>query len=160
MRKFIAFIILSLPVVAILSTFAGFYYAGKIKPAQPISQPAQVLNVATIPAPTAAPVRTEASERLLKIQLSFCFDAMRQLASAGRLQDVNGVRICANNLRTMNPPAAYQADAYALADQFAGFADEYEAGLRNTDPAMIKAAGQRIQPIGETLKRMVATLPE
>jgi hypothetical protein len=165
MRRFIAFIIIMLPITAVLSMAAGFWYASTHRQAQdrrvpaspPAAQPAHVLNVSTMPAPT--PTRIVGDDRLLHIQLSFCYQAWQQLARAGRLQDVDGVRICANNLRRMDVPDAMRGDVNALADQFAGFADEYEAGLKNTDPNMIAAAGQRITPIGEMLMRMIDPLP-
>lgn len=159
MKKFIALIIVLLPVVAVVSTFAGFYYGGQIKRTAAVQRVEPV--TAELPAlPTVAPVRSESSPFLLRVQLSFCFDAMQTLVNKSRIEDVNGVRICVDNLRGMNPPAEYQADTAALVEQFTGFADEYEAAIRDTDAGMLEKAGNRIGVIGGVMERVLKSLPD
>lgn len=162
MKRFILFIILALPVVAILSTAAGFIYASnmrRVTGTQPItSQPAPVAVVST-----STPARiTPDYASLLRIQLSFCYQDFNAIIDNVK-PAAKGLRICADNIRKMTPPAEWataHATALRLADEFEGYANDYEAGVKNLDASKINAATERVQPIGAMLKELVDVLPE
>jgi hypothetical protein len=163
MKRFILFIALSLPVVAILSTFAGFAYAARLKPAQSMpSQPAQVQTLPTISAPTAAPVVGQSNyASLMRTQLEFCYGDILGLTTDRYA--ARGLRICAANIREMQPPAEWattHATALRLADELQGMADDYETGVRTVDASKIAAAGDRLKTITPMLKELAAVLPD
>jgi hypothetical protein len=161
MRKFIAFILVSLPIVAVLSMSAGFWYAGQFRRV-PASQPAQVQALPTIAAPTAAPIigqRNYAS--LMRTQLEFCYSDILGLTTDRYA--VQGLRICADNIREMQPPAEWattHATALRLADELQSMADEYETGVQTVDASKIAAAGDRLKTITPMLKELAGVLPE
>lgn len=94
---------------------------------------------------------------LLKIQLSFCLDALQESSTAQRERDLEGVHICAKNLREIDAPADYNVPA--LADQFEAYATEYQQSLRDIDAEKLKVATARIKPIGEMMRMILDKLP-
>lgn len=158
MRKFIAFMIVALPLTAILSTAAGFWYAGQLRLTRIERQVVQAAPVEVAPVvrvePTVEPVYRFS---LLKIQLSFCLDALKESSMAQRERDLEGVHICAKNLREIDAPADYNVPA--LADQFEAYATEYQQSLRDIDADKLKVASARIKPIGEMMRMILDKLP-
>lgn len=159
MKRFILFIVLALPVVAVLSMAAGFIYAGNMRRV-PAAQAAQPAPAATLAPVVTVPAQADDYSKLLRIQLSFCFQSFKASASGG---SVDGVHICAANIRKMQPPAAWamaHSTALRLADELDAYASDLQVATRNTDNARMDAAIKRVQPIGEMFKELVNVLPE
>jgi hypothetical protein len=164
MKRFIAFIAFMLPVVAILSTFAGIAYGTRLRQPAPrpqvlaVQEVAPVAPVVVIPTATPRPQSNYAS--LMRIQLSFCFQAFNGM---GNNPDPARVNICAANIREMTPPAEWATahqTALALADELDAYAADVSIANRDTDPARLDTAIKRIQPIGDMFKQLVDVLPE
>lgn len=167
MRKFIAFVIVMLPITAVLSMVAGFWYAASMRRAPTVASAPIVLPLPTRVAPIPAPAATDQTDSdiygaLMLVQVTQCTSAVEQLGRQGRMSDVLGVRACVSGLRAMQAPAGREtlhADALRLADELSAFADDYEAGVRDTDAAQLAKAGARIKPLGEMFKAVIRQLP-
>ena len=167
MRKFIAFMVIALPLTAFLSTAAGFWYVASMRRVPVVESAPVAAPLPTRAAPIPAPAATDQTESdiygaLMLVQVTQCTSAVEQLGRQGRMSDVLGVRACVSGLRAMQSPAGREtlhADALHMADELSAFADDYEAGIRDIDAAQLAKAGARIKPLGEMFKAVIRQLP-
>lgn len=174
MKKFIAFVIVMLPITAILSMGAGFWYAAVARRAgiAPVAAPtnasiaAPAMRVQPSVTPDALPmvdVRDYASGIRMavidcmtsQLRISALFGNPQIKSESWRLRidtALRGIEACVEEIRAKQPPAqaqVIQANAMALADEYALFAKEMRVGLETNDLGAMTDGAKRLQKIGQ-----------
>lgn len=160
MKKFIAFMVIALPLTAILSMAAGFYYAANARRVPVVmSEPAMFPTSAPKTFPTAASV-TDIDARAYSTQMQnamvLCYGGFSSHSSLMRVADIGsaawrselenalqGLDRCAGNMRASTPPASMasvHADMLKLAGQIDTFTSLTRASVQGADVEKLKQA--------------------
>lgn len=164
MKKFIAFMVIALPLTAILSMVAGFWYAGATRPSQRASVASQSLTGATL-----APVQNDLSAGVYALQMQGairpCAEGSERFTLAQSLSDYErALQLfddCAAGIRDITPPTGMDgvhADALRLAGEVDAFTGNIRAGIRNSDMARINQSIENVRAMSRLIDAITSRL--
>lgn len=187
MKKFIAFMVIALPLTAILSMAAGFYYAANTRrvpagmdaPARIVATQAPIVATAVPAMPSATPksdMDTSEYASRVRIAISGCASGLLKIgdlfgnpqikSESWRIRmdtALRGIDECVRRTRAERPPEMAKAqdiyaDAIALADEFEAVSKGMRAGMEAQNLSQMTDASDRYLRIGQLIDLLDAKI--